>query len=298
MKEMRLIFPMIAFIGTLAVSTGVVLDGNTFFIYNKQYYFQKLAQWGTGGRNVGTYQKAAIDQLWTLKADPKNKGCYYIKNVKYKGYLIGQWGDYDQGVGVFKGKRADDQMWKFEKKGKYYKIRSCKYKNRVFSKWGSGNGDWGTYKDVNAKNQFWLLKPRFNATVSQSQIWGVDNRQGSKAFVEKKVVTQGLKLTKSSSVSTKRSLEFSLDAVIPSSVPTKIGLKMKSQIKTSLKKSSEKTWSSKSTITFTAPKGKNYRVTQFVVTFKSEIPGDAMALYGSYKVEETTGALPKLKSYT
>merc|ERR1712141_695787 len=113
-------------------------------------------------------------------------------------------------------------------------------------------------------------------------------------FVEKKVVTQGLKLTKSSSVSTKRSLEFSLDAVIPSSVPTKIGLKMKSQIKTSLKK----TWSSKSTITFTAPKGKNYRVTQFVVTFKSEIPGDAMALYGSYKVEETTGALPKLKSYT
>ena len=185
-------------------------------------------------------------------------------------------------------------MWKFEKKGKYYKIRSCKYKNRVFSKWGSGNGDWGTYKDVNAKNQFWLLKPRFNATVSQSQIWGVDNRQGSKAFVEKKVVTQGLKLTKSSSISTKRSLEFSLDAVIPSSVPTKIGLKMKSQIKTSLKKSSEKTWSSKSTITFTAPKGKNYRVTQFVVTFKSEIPGDAMALYGSYKVEETTGALPKL----
>ena len=157
---------------------------------------------------MGTYQKSAIDQLWTLKADPKNKGCYYIQNVKYKGYVIGQWGDYDSGVGVFKGKRADDQMWKFEKKGKYYKIRSCKYKNRVFSKWGSGNGDWGTYKDVNAKNQFWLLKPRFNATVSQSQIWGVDNRQGSKAFVEKKVVTQGLKLTKSSSVSTKRSLEF------------------------------------------------------------------------------------------
>ena len=108
------------------------------------------------------------------------------------------------------------------------------------------------------------------------------------------MVTQGLKLTKSSSVSTKRSLEFLLGAVIPSSVPTPIGLKMKSQIKTSLKKISEKTWSSKSTITFTAPKGKKYRVTQFVVTFKSEIPGDEMALYGSYKVEETTGALPKL----
>ena len=125
----------------------------------------------------------------------------------------------------------------------------------------------------------------------------MDNRQGSLPFVEKKVVTQGLKLTKSSSVSTKRSLEFSLDAVIPSSVPTKIGLKMKSQIKTSLKKSSEKTWSSKSTITFTAPAGKNYRVTQFVVTYKSEIPGDDIALYTSYKVEETKGALPKLSKF-
>ena len=236
-----------------------------------------------------------MDQLWTLKADPKNKDCYYIKNAKYKGYLIGQWNDKDQGAIVFKGRRADDQMWKFEKKGKYYKIRNCKFTNRVFTKWGSGDGDWGTYKDVgNWPNQFWLLKPRFNAKVAQSQIWGMDNRQGSLPFVEKKVVTQGLKLTKSSSLSTKTSLEASLGAAIPIHVPFKLGLSIKAVVHTALKKSSEKTWSSKSTITFTAPKGKNYRVTQFVVTFKSEIPGDEMALYGSYKVEETTGALPKL----
>ena len=90
---------------------------------------------------------------------------------------------------------------------------------------------------------------------------------------------------------------MSLDAVIPSSVPVKLGLKMKSVVKTSLKKSSTKTWSSKSTITFTAPAGKNYRVTQFVVTYKSEIPGDDIALYTSYKVEETKGALPKLSKF-
>ena len=109
-----------------------------------------------------------MDQLWTLKEDPKNKGCYYIKNVKYKGYLIGQRNDKDQGAIVFKGRRADDQMWKFEKKGKYYKIRNCKYTNRVFTKWGRRYGDWGTYKDVdNWPNQFWLLKPRFNAKVAK-----------------------------------------------------------------------------------------------------------------------------------
>ena len=33
------------------------LDGNTFFIYNKVYEHAKLAQWGTGGRDVGTYEQ-------------------------------------------------------------------------------------------------------------------------------------------------------------------------------------------------------------------------------------------------
>ena len=111
------------------------------------------------------------------------------------------------------------------------------------------------------------------------------------------MVTQGLKLTKSSYLSTKTSLEASLGAAIPIHVPFKLGLSIKAVVHTALKKSSEKTWSSKSTITFTAPAGKNYRVTQFVVTYKSEIPGDDIALYTSYKVEETKGALPKLSKF-
>ena len=43
------------------------LNGNTFFIYNKKYEHAKLAQWGTGGRDVGTYEQAIhADQLWLL----------------------------------------------------------------------------------------------------------------------------------------------------------------------------------------------------------------------------------------
>ena len=209
--------------------------------------------------------------------------------------MIGQWSDSDQGVGVFRGRRSDDQMWSFEPVGAYYKIRSCKIRNRVFSKWGSGDGDWGTYRDINAENQFWTLKPRFTATAVQTEIWAVDNRWGSAPFTEKREVTQGLKLTSSSTVSTTYNLEASLGFTIPIKMPIDVGLTMKAEIKKSLTRGSEKTWSSKSTITFTAPAWKNYRVTQFIVKFKSEIPGDEIALYTNYKVEETTGALPHLR---
>ena len=209
--------------------------------------------------------------------------------------MIGQWSDSDQGVGVFKGQRDDDQLWSFEPVGAYYKIRSCKYTNRVFSKWGSWDSSFGTHRDINAEDQLWDLKPRFEAKAVQTNIWAVDNRGGSKPFTETREVTQGLKLTQSSTISTKVNLEASLGFTIPIQMPINVGLAMKGEITKSLTRGSEKTWNTKSTITFTAPAGKNYRVTQFVVTFKSEIPGDEIALYTNYKVEETTGALPHLR---
>ena len=93
-------------------------------------------------------------------------------------------------------------------------------------------------------------------------------------------------------------LEISIAGfTIPIKMPIDVGLTMKAEIKKSLTRGSEKTWSSKSTITFTAPAWKNYRVTQFIVKFKSEIPGDEIALYTSYKVEETTGVLPRLSKF-
>ena len=43
------------------------LNGNMFFIYNKKYKHAKLAQWGTGGRDVCAYEQAIhADQLWLL----------------------------------------------------------------------------------------------------------------------------------------------------------------------------------------------------------------------------------------
>ena len=32
------------------------MDGSTFFIVNKKYDYTHLAMWGTGGRDMGTYE--------------------------------------------------------------------------------------------------------------------------------------------------------------------------------------------------------------------------------------------------
>ena len=75
-------------------------DGAIFFIINKAYKHAKLAQWGTGGRDIGTYeQRVYPDQLWRLEAEPEHPGYYYICNVQNDGYRIGKWGGDDQAVG-------------------------------------------------------------------------------------------------------------------------------------------------------------------------------------------------------
>ena len=91
------------------------LDGNTFLIINKKYDHAKLAMWGTGGRDMGTYeQKVYEDQFWQLKEDPNHPGYYYIYNVKYDGYRVAKWGSGDREVGSYSGQYYDDQLWKFD----------------------------------------------------------------------------------------------------------------------------------------------------------------------------------------
>ena len=95
-------------------------DGAIFFIINKAYRHAKLAQWGTGGRDIGTYeQRVYPDQLWRLEAEPQHPGYYYICNVQNNGYRIAKWGKDDQAVGNYNVQYFDDQLWKFEKYGDF-----------------------------------------------------------------------------------------------------------------------------------------------------------------------------------
>ena len=118
-------------------------------------------------------------------------------------------------------------------------------------------------------------------------IWSCDNREGSEPFSEEITVTTGIKLRSSESISTTVGLETSLKAsVSDAGVSVDMETKLSTQIQTCLSHSEEKNWSRTSKITFTAPKGKNYRVKQLTCDFASPLGSDDCALTCHYTIEE------------
>ena len=99
-------------------------DAEFFFIMNKAYKHAKLAQWGTADRDIGTHEQK------------EHPGYYSICNVKNNGYRIGKWGGDDQTVGNYSGQYFDEQLWKFEKYGDFYRIFNYKYEDAKIAKWG------------------------------------------------------------------------------------------------------------------------------------------------------------------
>ena len=90
-------------------------DGETFYIINKKYQYAKLTQWGFKPREMGTYSGEYVaEMLWILHTDENNPGYYFINNCDHLSY-ISKWGKADDEVGVDKGGKSDDQLWKFDK---------------------------------------------------------------------------------------------------------------------------------------------------------------------------------------
>ncbi|CAB4005144.1 tetratricopeptide repeat 28-like [Paramuricea clavata] len=175
----------------------------------------------------------------------------------------------------------------------FYRIYNLKYSNARIAKWGKGDGEWGTYDGDLYDDQVWKLVPRFKAAISNINIWSCDNREGSVDFSEEKSVTIGLKLTSSSTVSTTVGLEVSLKASASfAGFGAEVESKISKQIQKSLSNTAEKDWIRKSTIKFTAPKGKNYRVKQLTCSFMSPLAADDCVLNCDYVVEETDGDFP------
>ena len=132
--------------------------------------------------------------------------------------------------------------------------------------------------------------PRFKAAVKTVTIWACDNREGIQDFSEEVIVTTGLTLTSSSSISSTVGLEQSLTASASYggfSAEVKTTLSM--QIQTSLSHQEQKNWSRQSKVKFTAPKGRNFRVKQLVCDFNSPLRDDNCVLNCNFEVEETDG---------
>lgn len=274
------------------------LDGAIFYIINKVYSHARLAQYGPGSRDIGTYeQKVYPDQLWRLQAEPKHPGYYYICNVHNDGYRIGKWGRGDDEVGNYNGQYFDDQLWKFEKSGDFYRIFNYKYKDAKMAKYGKGDDQWGTFSGDNYDDQLWKLTPLLEGSLGKTLVWSIDNRQGSKDVTVQRSVTKGVKITQASSLTKKQgfkaSLKFSASLAIKGifSVGSEMSREFSQEIQSSVSHANENQWSETTTVTFTAPKGVNYRVTQWQFNFGSDTMSDQCQgqVLTKFKVEETKG---------
>ena len=80
-------------------------NGNTYFIFNKKYQQAKnlkIAQFGTHGRNIGTFEQVLIN--YGLLSNPPDQDIFTSKNNAYhKGYCLVKWGNGDEEFGVFNG---------------------------------------------------------------------------------------------------------------------------------------------------------------------------------------------------
>lgn len=250
------------------------LNGNTFLITNMKSAYKKanLAQWGTCGRCMGTYEnKVAADQLWVLKKSNyyTDADWYYITNAKYEGYRIGKWGWGDRQVGITNGQYYDNQLWKFEKTNSdnVYIIKNKKYCNSggcsKFAKWGKGNGDWGTYNYNGGDDLHWKLTPRFTAVAGEDVIFKVCNG-GSTPIKREITYTKGLTLTSTNSVVTKVGFKAALVYASGAAVGS---ASFSTDITTSASNTSTKKMSKTVKTYYTVPAKVNYKVTQKTVKF-------------------------------
>ena len=109
-------------------------------------------------------------------------------------------------------------------------------------------------------------------------------RQGTHDITVTYEVTTGLKLTRSSSLTTRVGFEYSLKSSLSAGIEG-ISAGMEStatfstQIETSVSSSEEKFWTKTIKKNYTVPAGKKYRVLQTVLDFSSPLEIDDCSLY-------------------
>lgn len=272
------------------------LNGNVFLLQNKEYNHANLVQFKAENKktNLGSYEQGTYDdQLWLLEEEPKHKGYYYIKNKRHN-WRICKSGKDREDVWCYGGNHFDDQLWRFEHDGdNYYRIYNYSYPNDKLTKFGSGNDRIGSYDGANYDDQVWKLIPWYEvkeSDIKSNILFDCDNRTGSAAFKKTVTVTQGLKLTNSSSLSSTLGIENSLTAAANYGIASaEMTSTITASLSASINSSSEETWSQTETITFSAPAGKNYRVKQIECPFNSAYEPDSMTLGCSYEIQETDG---------
>jgi len=289
---------LLVLLTTLVLQTGAEeeLDNNQFLIYNKVYHKARLAQWGTGGDDAGTYEHALYpDQLWTLEPHPSRKGCYYMVNEVYSQHRIANW---KHNFKVYDGPHYNDQLFRFVPSGKndgFFYIYSCHYTNDRIAKYGVEDDKMLMYSGPKYPDQLWKLVPRFKANFFTDEVFHFDNRQGSNPITREVSVTTGIKRSTTSTIRSKTTFKQSIEASLSGAIKMfDVGVttttEFSAELETSFSETNEQSWSKTEKITFIIPPGKNFKVMQHKVDFEGKFSSDSCSLLTAIKIFESTEA--------
>ena len=157
-------------------TTSDIINMNSYFIINKEYPMARIAQSTANDGDVFTYENQIYpDQLWQLRESDTVPGYYYIANVVHTPYRLAKYDDSDSVI-VYSGQYQNDQLWKFDKEGDYYRIFNYAYSSAKLAKWGKGDRDFGSYAGPNCNNQLWKLEPRYRAQGAEKLVWDTTNK--------------------------------------------------------------------------------------------------------------------------
>lgn len=140
--------------------------------------------------------------------------------------------------------------------------------------------------------QLSLYLLQLSAYYSQYVLLYFFSRKRSADVIKEFIVTTGVKLTNSKSITTKVGFEYSLKSSLGASFKgitagVEATTTISSQLETSLMSSEDKFWSKQTKTIYTAPAGKRYRIVQTLVDFSSPLEADNVSLYLTERIEET-----------
>lgn len=151
-----------------------ITNNNTYIIYNKKYDHAKIAL--PLKEDVCTYEpQVCADQFWMLEESESHSGYYYIKNADRMPFRLAQLNDHGD-LTCYDGQYNDDQLWRFEQDGDYYRIYNYKYSSYKIAKPGKKGSDFCGYDGPNYEDQLWKLVPRYEVRRRELEIWSIDNR--------------------------------------------------------------------------------------------------------------------------
>ncbi|XP_057295508.1 uncharacterized protein LOC130623973 [Hydractinia symbiolongicarpus] len=245
----------------------------TYFIFNKRFNGRINISDNVERLYLTQRRVWEATDLWFLEAEPKHPGFFYLKSL-HEGYRITKGGRGDDVLSSFRGNYFDDQLWRFQKEGEYYRLFNFYYPDAQLAQPDDDTTHVHAFSHGSDENRLWKFVPRYVASIETRVLWSCDNRKGSEAFQQTIEITKGIKMLNCSSIRAPENVRKSLKIALMKELGKlgKSGSEMEKEFTSEINNStlkSEEQDRQRNSVTLSAPAGKKYQVIQNVCTFKS-----------------------------